>query len=86
MAYTATTGPSATWIQEPLELLKPSHFLLRLGDGADLSPPAPSHTLPSAIPAASSPLGDTAIDNTNGGDNEIPEVGGGAATNFDSTS
>lgn len=77
-------GPSATCTHVPLESSKPSHFRLRLApfplEGIDdLSPPEPIHTLPSAIAAAMRPLGESAIDNTKGGDIEIPDVGGAEA-------
>jgi len=83
--HSPTTGPSATFVDNPSSSFRPSHFrfffFLPLDPAVArrFSPPAPIHILPSAVPAATMPVEDTAVDKTNGGESDTPDSGGGVA-------
>src|ERR1700691_1238232 len=88
ITHNPTTGPSATFTDKPSSCFRPSHFRLLFflppdpDEAGRFSPPAPIHTLPSAVPAATTPAVDTAVDKTNGGESDTPDSGGRASVWF----
>lgn len=80
-SHLLTTGPSATWTNKPSCSHNPCHFLLLffLFAGAALSPPLPTHILPSAVVETTNPDDDSEVERMNGGDSDTPDVGGAAA-------
>lgn len=73
--YMDTMGPSATFISIISVVSSPFHFLLFFLPSARFSPPKNTPSLPSAVPAARTPLGERAREMTKGGEREMPPSG-----------
>lgn len=83
-------GPSATSTMILPSIFNPFHMRCRLCRSPeasdDFSPLVPIYKRPSAVPAATIPVGDIDREIMNGGDKETPEDGRAAAEYQDSIS